>query len=77
MPLKDLSDSERSVVDLLLRGCRNQDLAFALGLSEGTVKYHLVRVRRKLRARNCVEVARLALVESMALAIESIGELRQ
>ncbi len=77
MPMKELSKAARSVVDLLVRGRRNEDLAFALGLREGTVKCHLVRVRRKMRARNCVEVARLALVERTARAIEGIGELRQ
>ena len=46
--LRDLSDRGRGIVDLLLRGCRDRDIGFALGLSEATVKCHLANVRRNL-----------------------------
>ena len=61
--LNDLGDQERGVVDLLARGCVDRDIAFALGLSEVTVKCDLARVRRRLGARNRVDIVRLAIIE--------------
>lgn len=50
---------EREIVDLLMQGMSNRQIADALGITEGTVKKHLNHVFRKLgvhsRARLIVE----------------------
>lgn len=39
---------EREIVDLLMQGMSNREIAEALGITEGTVKKHLNHVFRKL-----------------------------
>lgn len=39
---------EREIVDLLMQGMSNRQIANALGITEGTVKKHLNHVFRKL-----------------------------
>lgn len=39
---------EREIVDLLMQGMSNRQIANALGITEGTVKKHLSHVFRKL-----------------------------
>lgn len=43
-----LAPRERAVLDLLAAGRRNRDIAFELGISENTVKFHVANVYRKL-----------------------------
>jgi two-component system nitrate/nitrite response regulator NarP len=43
-----LSPREREIVDLVLTGSRNQEIASALGITPGTVKVHLHRIYEKL-----------------------------
>jgi two-component system nitrate/nitrite response regulator NarP len=43
-----LSPREREIVDLVLTGSRNQEIAFSLGITPGTVKVHLHRIYEKL-----------------------------
>jgi two-component system nitrate/nitrite response regulator NarL len=43
-----LSPREREIVDLVLTGQRNQEIAGALGITPGTVKVHLHRIYEKL-----------------------------
>lgn len=47
-PFKALSPRERAIVDLVLQGMRNKEIANELGLTEGTVKVHLHKVFDKL-----------------------------
>jgi RNA polymerase sigma factor (sigma-70 family) len=42
------TDREREIVDLLMQGMSNRQIANALGITEGTVKKHLNHVFRKL-----------------------------
>ncbi|WP_369244764.1 response regulator [Streptomyces sp. R41] len=51
-PDQDLSHREIEVVRLLAEGRSNRAIAEALFLSEATVKTHLVRIYRKLKADN-------------------------
>jgi DNA-binding CsgD family transcriptional regulator len=47
-----LTGRELEVLALLERGQSNRELAQALGIAEGTVKYHVKNILRKLRARS-------------------------
>jgi DNA-binding CsgD family transcriptional regulator len=46
----DLTAREREVMALLARGMTNMGIAHALVISEGTVKYHVKNILRKLQA---------------------------
>ena len=51
-----LTDRERDIVELVLSGGRNADIAAALGVSEATVKTHLTRVYQKAGVRSRTEL---------------------
>jgi LuxR family transcriptional regulator, regulator of acetate metabolism len=48
--LGDLTAREGEVIGLLARGMTNMAIARALVISEGTVKYHVKNILRKLQA---------------------------
>ena len=50
-----LTPRQRDVLDLLLLGQPNKQIARNLGLSEGTVKIHIASILRALQARNRTE----------------------
>lgn len=52
-----LSEREREVAKWAAAGARNKEIAWRLGISEGTVKLHLFRAYRKLRVTNRVGLA--------------------
>ena len=54
---KFLSSREREVLDSLLSGHSNRQIADRIGLSEVTIKYHLKSLRSKLGARNRTHAA--------------------
>ena len=54
---KFLSSREREVLDGLLSGHSNRQIADRIGLSEVTIKYHLKSLRSKLGARNQTHAA--------------------
>jgi len=49
-----LTAREREVAQWAVAGARNKEIAWQLGISEGTVKLHLFRAYRKLRVGNRV-----------------------
>jgi DNA-binding NarL/FixJ family response regulator len=51
-----LSPREREVAQCVAAGARNKEIAWQLGISEGTVKLHLFHAYRKLRVSNRVEL---------------------
>jgi DNA-binding NarL/FixJ family response regulator len=51
-PKPDLTPRQEEVLRLLAQGLSNQSIANALGVSEGTVKVHLIAVFRTLNVRN-------------------------
>ncbi|MEO5770914.1 MAG: response regulator transcription factor, partial [Burkholderiaceae bacterium] len=50
-----LTPRQRDVLDLLLLGHPNKQIARVLGLTEGTVKIHIAAILRTLRVRNRTE----------------------
>jgi DNA-binding CsgD family transcriptional regulator len=50
-----LSIREKEILDLLIQGKLNKEIALLLFISEETVKKHLKNVYRKLGVRNRVE----------------------
>jgi FixJ family two-component response regulator len=56
--LAALTERERGVMELLVQGMHNRDVAERLGISPRTVEIHKARVMAKLGARNLVELIR-------------------
>lgn len=57
----DLTERERQVLSLLVKGRSNTDIAAQLNISMATVKYHLSNIFSKLGAKGRVEAVTLAL----------------
>ena len=53
---KMLTDRERDVLQLLMNGRSNREIAAAMGIEPATVKAHLGRMLRKTKASNRVEL---------------------
>jgi two-component system nitrate/nitrite response regulator NarP len=58
-PLAALSQRERAVADLVVRGLKNRDIAGELGIGEGTVKVHLHNIFEKVGVSSRTELALL------------------
>ena len=50
-PAHECTDRERQIIDLLLEGMTNKQIAQTLGIAEDTVKKHLQHVYKKLGVR--------------------------
>ncbi len=57
--LESLSAREREVLDHLLQGEHNRDVAERLGISPRTIEVHKARILAKLGAKNVVDLIRL------------------
>jgi DNA-binding NarL/FixJ family response regulator len=66
-----LTAREREVAQWAVAGARNKEIAWQLGISEGTVKLHLFRAYRKLRVGNRVGLV-LALHRAAAGTLKGI-----
>jgi len=55
-PLNDLSQRERQVVELLLEGKSNKQIAFALHITQNTVEFHLKNIYAKCQVRSRTEL---------------------
>jgi len=60
---KMLTDRERDVLQLLMNGRSNREIAAAMGIEPATVKAHLGRMLRKTKASNRVELTLRAMEE--------------
>jgi DNA-binding NarL/FixJ family response regulator len=68
----DLTPREREVAKCAAAGARNKEIARQLGISEGTVKFHLFHAYNKLRVRNRVGLM-LTLQRITTSAITFVG----
>jgi FixJ family two-component response regulator len=59
LPGEVLTERERQVLDLVLQGLHNRQIAAQLGISPRTVEVHKARVMEKLGVANMVELVRL------------------
>lgn len=71
-----LSQRERDIVDAVLKGASNKDIAWQLGLGEQTVKNHLRRIFDKLGVANRVELAVQAMAQHAGDAAEPLDDSR-
>lgn len=60
-PGRDLTGRERDVLELIVQGMNNQQIATELGIGRATVKYHVSHVISKLGVSNRTEAATLAI----------------
>jgi FixJ family two-component response regulator len=58
--LTSLTPRERQVLDLVVSGLLNKQIAFQLGISEVTVKIHRAQVMQKMQARSIADLVRMA-----------------
>jgi len=54
--ISSLSPRERQVMEHILRGCMNKEIAADLGIAERTVKVHRGRVMAKMRVRSVAKL---------------------
>ena len=54
---RDLSFREKQIVELVCQAKLNKEIAFALCLTEGTIKEYLNRLFRKLQVKNRTDLA--------------------
>jgi DNA-binding NarL/FixJ family response regulator len=59
--LEALTDRESELLQLIMRGLPNKEIAQAMSLSENTVKYHVKHILHKLGVQNRTEAAVQAL----------------
>jgi DNA-binding NarL/FixJ family response regulator len=65
-PLKELTERERDVLQLLAGGLSNAEIGGRLGLAEKTVKHYMTAILGKLGAGSRVEAALIAFKAGMA-----------
>ena len=70
--VSDLTPREREIAKCAAAGARNKEIARQLGISEGTVKFHLFRVYRTFRVSNRVGLV-LALQRMISAGITFVG----
>jgi DNA-binding NarL/FixJ family response regulator len=55
--VEDLSPREREILELLAEGFPNKQIANRMGVTDGTVRWHLRHVYHKLHVRSRTEAA--------------------
>ena len=58
--MERLTSREREVLDHVVAGCRNGDIAQKLGISVRTVEVHKARLMGKLGVNNIADLVRIA-----------------
>jgi len=56
-PSSDLTARELAVLDLLVKGCTNREIAHTLGMAEKTARIHVSNILRKLEVADRTEAA--------------------
>ena len=70
--LGDLTDREQQVLDELMQGWSNKQIGDNLGISEITVKSHLMHLFRKIGARNRTDAMRIGLQLKAKISGEAV-----
>lgn len=60
-PSSELTARELAVLELLVKGCTNRDIAHALGMADKTARIHVSNILRKLEVMDRTEAAVAAL----------------
>ena len=63
-----LTPREREVLDHVIMGRKNKEIAFDLGISPRTVEIHRARVMAKMQARNLSQLVRMAVAAGINVA---------
>lgn len=71
-PVSNLSAREREVLDLVVKGATNKEIAAQLCITENTVKNHLRNILEKLHLENRVQAAAFAVREGI-IKVEEVG----
>ncbi|MBF0184333.1 MAG: AAA family ATPase [Magnetococcales bacterium] len=71
--LQTLTIRQREILHLVQGGKSNREIADQLGISEGTVKQHLVAVFRHLNVRNRTMAAKMGLLSQQSTASENVS----
>lgn len=71
-----LTPREREVMDLVVRGLANKQVAYQLGVSEKTVETHRSRVMKKLSVSSVADLVRLSIGLNSDSATGSAGQRR-
>ncbi len=64
-PSYNLTERERSILDLIVRGLNNQQIADQLFVSHSTVKSYVSTILSKLGVQNRIDAVRLAVEQSL------------
>ena len=64
-----LSVRERQVLELIVQGCSNKDVARKLGLSPRTVEIHRMHMMCKLNTKNCAEAVKIWCVATKLILV--------
>jgi DNA-binding NarL/FixJ family response regulator len=71
--LAELRDREREVLELMIAGLRNRDIAARLFISERTVKFHVSNILAKLHVGSRTEAIALAHGAGVTVVPTSVG----
>ena len=52
-----MTPREREIIEQIMRGAKNKDVAAALGITPGTVKVHLMHIFEKTGVKDRLELA--------------------
>lgn len=70
MGLKDLSEREREVLELIVEGHPNKIIADRLTVSEHCIKFHVLNIYKKVKPKSRAHLATLAVQEQIAMWLE-------
>lgn len=70
--LQNLTAREREVMDLVVAGSHNREIAQALGISVRTVEVHKSRLMTKLGVDNVADMVRLSMAHQPSNAVEPV-----